>query len=121
MEFTPTADDGSTRGRPGRRSVEERQEAILELLAGKATADQIARRLGVLPSTVEGWRSDALAGISEALRRGGGKTAREQELERENKQLRDVVTKKAIQTELLEQALDIERKKRPTGPARWRR
>jgi transposase-like protein len=109
------------RVRPGRRTVEERQQAVLELLAGKATVDQIARRLGVLPATVEGWRQDALGGISEALRRGSGKTARELELEREVKTLEQVVTKTAIQKALLEQALDIERDKRPTGPARSRR
>jgi transposase-like protein len=109
------------RARPGRRTVEERQQAVLDLLAGKATVDQIARRLGVLPSTVEGWRQDALGGISEALRRGSGKTARELELEREVKTLEQVVTKTAIQKALLEQALDIERGKRPTGPARSRR
>ena len=109
------------RARPGRRTVEERQQAVLDLLAGKATVDQIARRLGVLPSTVEGWRQDALGGISEALRRGSGKTTRELELEREVKTLEQVVTKTAIQKALLEQALDIERGKRPTGPAKSRR
>jgi transposase-like protein len=109
------------RVRPGRRTVEERQQAVLDLFAGKATVDQIARRLGVLPSTVEGWRQDALGGIGEALRRGSGKTARELELEREVKTLEQVVTKTAIQKALLEQALDIERDKRPTGPARSRR
>lgn len=109
------------RGRPGRRTVEERQQAVLDLVAGKATLDQIARRLGVLPATVEGWRQDALGGMSEALRRGSGKTARELELEREVRTLREVVTKTAIQKALLEQALDVEREKRPTGPARSRR
>jgi transposase-like protein len=91
---------------------------VLDLIAGKATVDQIARQLGVLPATVDGWRQDALGGISEALRRGSGKTARELELEREVKTLQQVVTKTAIQKALLEQALDIEREKRPTGPAR---
>jgi transposase-like protein len=109
------------RVRPGRRTVEERQQAVLDLFGGKATVDQIARRLGVLASTVEGWRQDALGGISEALRRGSGKTARELELEREVKTLEQVVTKTAIQKALLEQALDIERDKRPTGPAKSRR
>lgn len=109
------------RARPGRRTVGERQQAVLDLFAGKATVDQIARRLGVLASTVEGWRQDALGGISEALHRGSGKTTRELELEREVKTLEQVVTKTAIQKALLEQALDIEREKRPTGPARSRR
>jgi transposase-like protein len=88
---------------------------VLELMAGKATVDQIARRLGVQPATVEGWRQDALDGISEALRRGSGKTARELELERENKQLREVITETAITKALLEQALKTEREQRPFG------
>jgi transposase-like protein len=109
------------RARPGRRSVEERQQAVLELMAGKATVDQIARRLGVHASTVEGWRQDALAGVEQALRRGSGKTASELELERKHRDLEKVVTTLSIQKCLLEQALEIERAGRPTGPARSRR
>jgi transposase-like protein len=101
--------------------VEERQRAVLDIIAGKATVDQVAKRLGVLPETVEGWRDEAAAGMAEALRRGSGKSARELELEKENRQLREVVTKTAIQKALLEQALEIERAKRPTVPARSRR
>jgi transposase-like protein len=114
-------DDADARARPGRRSVEERQQAVLDVLGGKATVDQVARRLGVQASTVEGWRDDAMGGIAEALRRGSGKTARELELERENEKLRKVVTTTAIQKCLLEQALETEREKRPTGPAKSRR
>jgi transposase-like protein len=109
------------RARPGRRTVEERHRAVLELFAGKATVDQIAQRLGVLPATVEGWRQDALGGMEEALRRGTGKTGRELELERENEKLRKVVTTTAIEKCLLEQALETERQKRPTVPGRSRR
>jgi transposase-like protein len=109
------------RARPGRRTVEERQSAVLELLSGKATVDQIGRRLGVHASTVEGWRTDALGGIEEALRRGSGKTSAELELERKNSQLESFVTKLSIQKCLLEQALDVERAGRPTGPARSKR
>ena len=115
---TPEAPEPEVRARPGRRTAEERQQAVLDLMGGKATADQIARRLGVHASTVEGWRQDALAGMAEALRRGNGQSAREVELEKEVRQLRHVVTQSAIKAALLEQALDIERQKRPTGPAR---
>lgn len=116
------SDEGAdVRARPGRRTVEERQSAVLELLSGKATVDQIARRLGVHASTVEGWRTDALGGIEEALRRGSGKTSAELELERKNSQLESFVTKLSIQKCLLEQALDVERADRPTGPARSKR
>jgi len=113
--------NADARARPGRRTVEERQQAVLELLAGKATVDQIARRLGVHASTVEGWREDAMGGIAEALRRGSGKTPGELELERKHRDLEKVVTQLSIQKCLLEQALEIEREKRPTGPARSKR
>lgn len=112
---------GESRGRPGRRSVEDRQRAVLELMSGKATVDQLARRLGVLPSTVEGWREDALAGIEEALRRGSGKSASEQAMERKVRDLEKVVTTLSIQKCLLENALETERGKRPTEPARSKR
>lgn len=117
----PAPGDADVRARPGRRSVEERQQAVLELMAGKATVDQIARRLGVHASTVEGWRQDALAGVEQALRRGSGKPASELELERKYRDLERVVTTLSIQKCLLEQALDIERAGRPIEPARSRR
>lgn len=101
--------------------MEERQRAVLELFAGKATVDQIARRMAVHPSTVEGWRQDALGGVEQALRKGSGKTASELELERKNRDLEKVVTTLSVQKCLLEQALDIERARRPTEPARSRR
>jgi len=106
------------RGRPGRRTVEERQQAVLDVLAGKASVDQVARRLGVLPTTVEGWRQDALAGVAEALRRGSGKTERERELERTIEKLRHVVTETAIERELWKAAAEKERHGNPTGPGR---
>jgi transposase-like protein len=113
--------EADVRARPGRRTVEERQRAVLEGLAGKATVDQVARRLGVHASTVEGWRQDALVGVEQALRRGSGKSAAELELERKHRDLEKVVTTLSIQKCLLEQALEVERKARPTGPARSRR
>jgi transposase-like protein len=116
-----TPDDADTRARPGRRTVEERQQAVMDLFAGKATIDQIARRLGVHVSTVEGWRQDALGGVAEALRRGSGKTPTELQLERKNQELEQVVTKLSIQKCLLENALDTERAHRPIVPARSKR
>lgn len=106
------------RGRPGRRSTEQRLAAVLEILAGKATVDQVAMRFGVQASTVEGWRADAMAGVEAALRRGTGKAPRELELEREVKKLRSAMTETAIEAALLKQALEIERQGRPTRPAR---
>ncbi len=106
------------RGRPGRRSAVDREEAVLELMSGKASMDQLARRFGVQPETIEGWRSEALEGMREAMRRGTGRSEREAELERQNEVLRHTVTEGAIAQALLKRALDEERKARPTAPAR---
>jgi transposase-like protein len=111
----------AVRARPGRRSVAERHEAVMQVLAGKATIDQIATRLGVVPETVEGWRQDALAGMEEALRRGSGKSGRELELEAQLRELRAALTETAISKALLEQALKKERDQRPFEPRRSRR
>ena len=107
----------AVRGRPGRRSTEERREAVLELLAGKASVDQIARRFGVRASTVEGWRAQALEGIGQALRQGSGKSARELQLEKELRSLEKAFTHLAIKHELVERAL----RDRPSRPGRSRR
>ena len=109
----------NVRGRPGRRSAEDRRRAVLELLGGKATVDQVAMRFGVLPQTVEGWREDALAGIDAALKQGTGKSTRELELEAENTVLRETALNAQIQVTLLQKAMGIT--PRPSRPARSRR
>lgn len=76
-----------TRGRPGRRSLAERREAVLSLLSGKASVDQLAQQSGVLPETVLGWRDAALEGISAALLQGDDSTERERALEKKVREL----------------------------------
>ncbi|MGC3998066.1 MAG: transposase [Anaeromyxobacter sp.] len=107
------------RGRPGRRSAEDRRRAVLELLGGKATVDQVAMRFGVLPETVESWRADALAGIDAALKQGTGKSARELELEAELEVMRETALNATVQVTLLQKAMGI--KPRPSRPARSRK
>ncbi len=88
---------------------------MLELLSGKATVDQLARRFGVHAATVESWREQAMEGIGEALRQGTGKSTRE--LERDLASLEKAFTHLAIKHELVERAL----KDRPSRPGRSRR
>lgn len=102
------------RGRPGRRSADDRSRAVLELLSGKATVDQLAFRFGVRPETVESWRDIALEGIGQAMRQGTGKSARELELEKKLKSLERAFTDLAIRNELAERALA----ERPTRPGK---
>jgi len=92
----------------------ERTQAVLELLSGKATVDQLARRFGVYPATVMGWRDEALAGIAEAMRQGQGRSPREIELERKLITLEKAFTNLAIKHEILDRALS----ERPSLPGR---
>ena len=78
---------------------------MLELLAGRATVDQVARRFGVRAETVEGWRELAFEGIEGAFRQGGGRSTRERVLEQERRTLEKVVTRLTMQNELLQRAL----------------
>ena len=110
------AEAPAERGRPGKRSIEEKRQAVLDLIAGKATVEQLAKRLAVLPETVEGWRADALAAIEGALRQKPQTSERERQLEREKDSLERVVTKLVMKTELLERA--IEMRKGPSRPGR---
>lgn len=108
------------RGRPGRRSAEDRREAVLQLLAGKASIDQLAMKYGVYPSTIEAWRNDALEGIESAFKQSSSKRTRETELEEENQLLTESVAKLTMQVTLLQRAMGIDGA-RPTRPARSRR
>lgn len=114
-----TQEDATIRGRPGRRTTQERLQAVLELLAGKASVDQLATRYGVRPETVEGWRAEALGGIEEALRRGEGKSPQQRALEKENNQLRGALVTATMQVELLQQAMKL--RSDPSRPAKSRR
>jgi transposase-like protein len=107
----------AARRRPGRRSVEDRVGAVLEILSGKASVDQVATRFGVRSQTVEGWRQDALESVGNAMRQGSGKTPREIELEKKLRQVEKAFTEVAIRKELLENALKV----RPFLPGRFTR
>jgi hypothetical protein len=87
---------GLGRGGPGRRSVDERTVAVVELLSGKSTVEQVAFRFRVHPKTVEKWCEVALEGIEHSMRQGSGKSKRERELERKLKALDRAFTDLAI-------------------------
>ncbi len=84
--------EGVRRGRPGRRTAEERTTAVLELLGGRgATADQLAFRFGVLPATIEAWRQEALVAIAQSMRQGSSKSPELLALERKYADLERVL------------------------------
>ena len=110
------------RGRPGRRTVAARREAVLKLLSGRASVDQVARQYGVLSETVEGWRDAALAGIEQALVIGDGRTQRERELERQVKELKDALGDAMVERAVAIRAVEEwKQQTRPSRPTRSRR
>lgn len=99
------------RGPPGQRGANEGAEAVVELLPGRATVDQVAFRLpagrhgfGIQASTVEKWRQVALEGIEQSMRQGTGKSKRERELEKKLKVLERAFKDLDIRHELVERA-----------------
>ena len=96
----------SPRGRPQRPSVDAKEKAILELLAGKATVEQITRRLNVTAETVEGWRAQALQGVSNGLRYAG-RSPREVELERELRSAKNALADALIMQQLYEKKQEM--------------
>ena len=109
--------DALRRGRPGRRTADERTQAVLQLLSGKASVDQLALRFGVQAETIERWRAQALEGIEGALRTGNVHSEREQTLSRELETLEKAFTRLAMKHELVERAL----RERPSRPEKWPR
>lgn len=97
--------EGVRRGRPGRRSAEDRTSAVLELLSGKSTLDQLAFRFGVQAATIEAWRQDALVAIERSMRQGTSKPPDLADLERRYADLEKSFTSVAMKHELLERAL----------------
>ncbi len=88
-------------------------------MSGKASVDQLARRFGVQPETIEGWRAEALEGMREAMRRGAGRREREAEMERENRLLRETVTEGATAQALMKaNGLVLARDSEPGEPTR---
>jgi transposase-like protein len=110
------------RGRPGRRSAAERREAVMALLSGKSSADQLARQYGVHADTVLGWRDAAVSAIEEAMVTGGGESSRERALEREVTQLRSALAQATLERSIAMQGVEEwKRASRPSRPARSRR
>lgn len=119
----PTGGEAAgARGRPGRRSAAERRDAVLQVLSGKASVDQVAHRLGVRPETVEAWRDLAVRGIEGVLAAGDTGSARERELEREVRDLRDALADVSVKYAVAKKGIEEwKRTARPSKPARSRR
>ena len=90
----------SWRGRPGRRTGEERTTAVMALLSGKATVDQLAARFGVHGEVIEKWRALALDAVAAVMRQGSSRSSRESDLEKKLKSLERAFAELAIRHEV---------------------
>ena len=116
------AEQSTVRGRPGRRTAAAKQEAVLKLLSGRASVDQLAREYGVYPQTVEEWRAAALAGLEKGLADADGRSERERTLERENQDLREALSRVTVERALAMKAVEEwKQQTRPSRPTRSRR
>lgn len=111
--------EGARRGRPGRRSAAERTQAVLELIAGKASVDQLAKRYGVLPTTVANWKDEGIAAIEATLRQGEGGSPRERELEHRVVELEETLREVSLKYALASRG--VEEWKATGRPTRRRR
>jgi transposase-like protein len=110
-----------TRGRPGRRSAAERREAVMALLSGKATADNLAKQYGVHVDTILSCDA-AVAAIDQAMVVGGGPSPREKELEQQNAELRSALAQAVVERSIAMKGVEEwKRASRPSRPARSRR
>ena len=100
----------------------EKRDAVMRLLSGRATADQLARQYGVLPETVLGWRDAALAGIESALASGDNRSERERALELEVRTLKETLGQATVDRALAIRAVEEwKQQSRPSRPTRSRR
>jgi transposase-like protein len=93
------------RGRPGRRSLADRREAVLDILKGKASVEQVARRLGVTTDTVEKWQETAVAGVEAALTLDGP-SPRERALDRRVKELEEQLADVSVKYALAQRGVE---------------
>lgn len=89
-------------------------------MSGKASIEQLSQRYAVSQETIESWRAQGLEALEAAFQGGAGRSSKEKELEQQMAHMRAALTRAVMEKELLQQALDIERDKRPTVPRRSR-
>jgi transposase-like protein len=106
------------RGRLRLRSASDREQAVLALTTGKASVDQFARQFAVQPETIEGWRTEALQGMREAMWRRTGSSEREADFQGGVQLLRETVTDSPVAQALRKRAFEEEHKGRATVSAR---
>lgn len=91
----------------GRRSPftkTQKRDAVLAVLAGKATVSEVCRELGISAQTFARWREQALAGMEDALADKDDRNRREADLERRLDDAERTIGRLALENDLLGKA-----------------
>lgn len=97
-----------------RYSVDQKLAVLAEAAQPGMTISYIARRHGISPSLVFGWRRRMTEGGKEAVRADDEVVAREQvrALEKRIRELERVLGKKTLENEILREALQVAHEKK---------
>lgn len=91
----------------GRRSAftpAEKRQAVLDVLAQRATISEVCRDKGISAQTFSRWREQALDGMEQALADKADRNGREADLERRLAEAERTVGRLALENDLLGKA-----------------
>ena len=81
------------------RTKEEKARIVMEVLSNTTSIAEICRKYNVTSSALYRWRDDFIGGGTSALEQG--KSSREQQLERENGSLKEIIGELTVANETL--------------------
>ena len=101
-----------------RWSAAEKLRLIEEAMQPGSSVSIVARQAGVAPSQLFGWRKRMLEGGQAAIQADEDVVgaSRLRELEKRVRDLERLLGRKTMETEILKEALDLARPKKPTSP-----
>ena len=104
-----------------RYSVDQKLAVLAEAAQPGMSISYVARRHGISPSLVLGWRRRMTEGGKEAVRADDEVVAREQvrALEKQVRELQRVLGKKTLENEILREALDLAQPKKRLLRSPW--
>lgn len=89
--------------RPSNKTPDEKSQAVPTVLAGRRTAAEVGRELGVSEQSLHNWKRTFLEGGREALKRGSApRSSREAELDAENEELKAALGEAYLKLRLIE-------------------
>ena len=114
----PRVEVNSSVQRRRRWSAVEKLRLVEEAMRPGSSVSSVARQAGVAPSQLFGWRKRMLEGGQAAILADEDVVgaSRLRELEKRVRDLERLLGRKTMETEILKEALDLARPKKPTSP-----